>query len=49
MGVIEDSRMDVMMTRTAVAHRYPTPALEKGLDALELLASGILRSAAAFT
>src|SRR5216683_4501521 len=30
--------MDVM-TRTEVAHRYPTPALEKGLDALELLAS----------
>src|SRR5438132_10064576 len=28
-----------MMTRTEVAHRYPTPALEKGLDALELLAS----------
>src|SRR5256885_14143862 len=27
------------MTRTEVAHRYPTPALEKGLDALELLAS----------
>jgi len=48
MGVIEDSRMDVM-TRTEVAHRYPTPALEKGLDALELLASGILCSAAAFT
>jgi len=30
--------MDVM-TRAEVAHRYPTPALEKGLDALELLAS----------
>jgi DNA-binding IclR family transcriptional regulator len=30
--------MDVM-TRTEVARRYPTPALEKGLDALELLAS----------
>jgi len=30
--------MDVM-TRTEVAIRYPTPALEKGLDALELLAS----------
>ena len=30
--------MDVM-TRTEVAQRYPTPALEKGLDALELLAS----------
>ncbi|PYV73264.1 MAG: IclR family transcriptional regulator, partial [Acidobacteria bacterium] len=27
------------MTRTEVATRYPTPALEKGLDALELLAS----------
>ena len=30
--------MDVM-TRTEVARRYPTPALEKGLDVLELLAS----------
>jgi DNA-binding IclR family transcriptional regulator len=30
--------MDVMK-RTEVARRYPTPALEKGLDALELLAS----------
>jgi hypothetical protein len=30
--------MDVM-TRTEVAGRYPTPALEKGLDVLELLAS----------
>ncbi len=30
--------MDVV-TRTEVARRYPTPALEKGLDALELLAS----------
>ena len=36
--MIDDSRMDVM-TRTEVAQRYPTPALEKGLDALELLAS----------
>jgi len=36
--LIEDSGLDVM-TRTEVAHRYPTPALEKGLDALELLAS----------
>jgi DNA-binding IclR family transcriptional regulator len=30
--------MDVM-TRTEVARRYPTPALEKGLDALELFVS----------
>jgi DNA-binding IclR family transcriptional regulator len=30
--------MDVM-TRMEVARRYPTPALEKGLDALELLAN----------
>ena len=30
--------MDVK-TRTKAARRYPTPALEKGLDALELLAS----------
>src|SRR5437879_13169915 len=29
--------MDVK-TRTEAARRYPTPALEKGLDALELLA-----------
>ena len=34
----EDSGMDVK-TRTEAARRYPTPALEKGLDALELLAS----------
>ena len=28
-----------MKTRTEVARRYPTPALEKGLDVLELFAS----------
>jgi DNA-binding IclR family transcriptional regulator len=34
----KDSGIDVK-TRTEAARRYPTPALEKGLDALELLAS----------
>src|SRR5438552_3780718 len=41
--------MDVK-TRTEAARRYPTPALEKGLDALELLASesdGLTKTAVA--